>query len=308
MIKQSANALHAMLARAPSCLGSGYIGSLSRISRSLFPKWISTRVGNSIGGHRHPWPNMKFSSRDVVVGARTKIRLVPHLGEFDEAALWSRRLGYEDAAFLWLESNTADRYDIIVEIGANVGVFTVFFNALVQNRSRLKRVIAFEPSREAYNRLIVNLEANGATSVEPFNAAVGEVSGFQTFYEPDGHLTNGSFLPEFSKIFSKTVRSHTVLVVAAGELARFISEGQRALIKIDVEGFEPQLLAAMSALIKQHRPDLLIEVLAGTAEPLDNLDVLAGYTRSLVTSDGLKPSAKLHASAIDRDWLLTWPE
>jgi len=58
----------------------------------------------------------------VVVGARTKIRLVPHLGEFDEAALWSRRLGYEDAAFLWLESNTADRYDIIVEIGANVGV------------------------------------------------------------------------------------------------------------------------------------------------------------------------------------------
>ena len=84
--------------------------------------------------------------------------------------------------------------------------------------------------------------------VVPFNAAVGVSSGFQMFYEPEGHLTNGSFLKEFSEIFSKTVRSTSVLTVGATELAFFIASARKALIKIDVEGFEPQLIDAMGQL------------------------------------------------------------
>ena len=143
--------------------------------------------------------------------------------------------------------------------------------------------------------------------VMPFNAAVGVSSGFQMFYEPEGHLTNGSFLKEFSEIFSKTVRSTSVLTVGATELAFFIASARKALIKIDVEGFEPQLIDAMSELIERYRPDLLIEVLPGTPESLEKIDALAGYIYHLVTSDGLKDSTKLYASETDRDWLLTWP-
>jgi len=243
----------------------------------------------------------------AIVGSATKINLVPHLGEFDEAALFAKQLGYEDASFKWLDANAPDNYDLIIEIGANVGVFTVFFDALARRGSRLRRVIAFEPSREAYGRLLSNLRANGATVVMPFNAAVGVSSGFRTFYEPEGHLTNGSFLREFSEIFSKTVRSTSVLTVGAMELAFFIASARKALIKIDVEGFEPQLIDAMSELIETYRPDLLIEVLPGTPESLEMIDVLAGYIYHLVTADGLKDSAKLYASETDRDWLLTWP-
>ena len=143
--------------------------------------------------------------------------------------------------------------------------------------------------------------------VMPFNAAVGVSSGFQTFYEPEGHLTNGSFLREFSEIFSKTVRSTSVISVGATELAFFIASARKALIKIDVEGFEPQLIDSMSELIERYRPDLLIEVLPGTLESLEKIDALAGYISHLVTSDGLKDSAKLYASDTERDWLLTWP-
>ena len=139
---------------------------------------------------------MSFSAREVIVGSATKINLVPHLGEFDEAGLFAKQLGYEDASFKWLDANAPDSYDLIIEIGANVGVFTVFFDALARRGSRLRRVIAFEPSREAYGRLLSNLRANGTTMVVPFNAAVGVSSGFQMFYEPEGHLTNGSFLKD----------------------------------------------------------------------------------------------------------------
>jgi FkbM family methyltransferase len=250
---------------------------------------------------------MSFSAQQVLVGTDIKIRLVPHLGEFDEAALFSKRLGYEAAVFVWLQANAPHRYDLIIEIGANVGVFTVFFDALAQRGSRLKSITAFEPSREAYARLLSNLKVNGATCVTAFNAAVGPVSGFETFYEPAGHLTNGSFNKEFSAIFSDIVISTTVLVVGAMELASLVASAPKTLIKIDVEGFEPKLLEAMSELIKGHRPDLLIEVVQpGIAEQLETLEALAGYSRQLLTSDGPKSSAKLYASAMDRDWLLTW--
>lgn len=266
---------------------------------------LTARIHNSIS--RHTWPEMRFSAREVIVGENTRINIHPHLGEFDDVALFSRRLRYEDSSFRWLEANAADRYDLIVEIGANVGAFTVFFDVLARRGSRLKSIIAFEPSREAYGRLMSNLETNGAATVMPFNAAVGMSSGFQTFYEPEKHLTNGSFQREFSAIFSETVNATTVLTVAAADLASFITQGQKALLKIDVEGFEPQLLQAMSGLIKQHHPDLLIEVLPGTPEPLDRLDSLAGYIRHLITSDGLKVCPALYACETERDWLLTWP-
>ncbi len=82
----------------------------------------------------------------------------------------------------------------------------------------------------------------------------------------------------------------------------------QALIKIDVEGYEPQLLEAMAGLINQHHPDLLIEVLPGIPEQLEKLDALSGYVRQLLTMDGLEPSPTLYASQTERDWLLTWQE
>lgn len=126
MIKRLANGLHAMLARGPECLARIYIELLSRCCRTVFPGRISTRIRNSIVGHGHHWPQMSFSAREVIVGSATKINLVPHLGEFDEAALFAKQLGYEDASFKWLDANAPDNYDLIIEIGANVGVFTVF--------------------------------------------------------------------------------------------------------------------------------------------------------------------------------------
>ena len=129
MIKRLATGLHAMLARGPECLARIYIEFLSRCCRTVLPTRISNRIRNSI---RHHWPQMSFSAREVIVGSATKINLVPHLGEFDEAGLFGKQLGYEDASFKWLDANASDSYDLIIEIGANVGVFTVFFDALAR--------------------------------------------------------------------------------------------------------------------------------------------------------------------------------
>ena len=124
MIKRLANGLHAMMHVGRYVLARIYIEFLSRCCRTVFPGQISTRIRNSITGHH--WPQMSFSAREVIVGSATKINLVPHLGEFDEAGLFAKQLGYEDASFKWLDANAPDSYDLIIEIGASLACLQFF--------------------------------------------------------------------------------------------------------------------------------------------------------------------------------------
>ena len=128
----------------------------------------------------------------------------------------------------------------------------------------------------------------------------------QSFFEPKDHLTNGSFSRDFSSLFHDDVTETVVTVVAASELERYFEKTARVLVKIDVEGFEPQLLAALSGQLDAYKPDLLIEVLAGVPEQLAAVPSLAGYEKFLITERGLEPSANFYFSENHRDWLLRW--
>ena len=218
-------------------------------------------------------------------------------------------MDYEQEVFVWLEQNAPKAYDIVIEIGANVGIYTCFLDALIKAdpEARLSEVVAFEPSPEAYRRLLINLAANDVRAIKSFNAAVAEKAGFHAFFEPRNHLTNGSLHKDFSQIFSSEVDERTVLAVAPADLGHFLKGRQHPLIKIDVEGYEATLLEGMSEIIGAHRPDLLIEVLEGLPEKLEAMEALRPYRRFLITRDGLKPHPRLFASGSLRDWLLVHP-
>ena len=261
------------------------------------------RVRNSV--YSAAWPPMTFRPRGVVVGSSTPIRLTPHVGEFDGDALFTRRFPYERAVFQWLEEHAARRYDLIIEIGANVGAFTVFLDAITrQPNVRLKRVVAFEPSPKAYARLLANLQANGATTARAFNAAVAENSGFCTLFEPSGHLANGSLVADFARIFTEAVAATPTLAVAADAVDVFFAPGTAALIKIDVESYEPRILTALRPVLEKHRPDLIVEVLAGAAEPIEAALRGLRYDRFLLARSGVAANDRIVASGDDRDWLL----
>jgi FkbM family methyltransferase len=197
-------------------------------------------------------------------------------------------------------------YDVVIEIGANVGVYSVFFDALIKANpnSRLRKVIAFEPALEPYARLLQNLEANSAAFVLPFRAAIANATGFRTFYEPKDHLTNGSFEKGFVRIFSDKVTETVVLAISPPELEGFFPSGGKALVKIDVEGYEPALMGGFRDIVTRYQPDFLIEVLEGTPEALEELDFMSIYERYLIGPDGLHKYSRLRADERHRDWLL----
>lgn len=316
LIDGLATFLHGRLARGPYPLARAYIWLMSWTSRTLLPVSLQRRVRNSICSHGHKWPEMGFRAHRVRLGTATEVALVPHWDEFDQEALFLTTLEYETPVFAWLEDNVADTYDLILEIGANAGLYTVFFDALLKHAllkrtpavaSRKPRVVAFEPSREAYRRLIANLAANDARHVTPYQAAIGETSGLVTFFEPKKHLTNGSLLREFSAIFTDEIEESVAVVLAASELARWLAAADRALLKIDVEGYEPTLLTGLAPLLRQHHPDILIEVLPYTLDALNDHPALAGYDKYLLLPGGPEKASAFHASNRHRDWLLRWP-
>src|SRR5262249_17914416 len=147
---------------------------------TLLARNSATRIANLLADRGINWRQITFRPRSVVVGARTEVLLTPHIGEFDWAVLFGRRLNYEQPVFCWLEQNVNEHYDAVIEIGANVGVYSVFFDALIKANpdSRLRTVIAFEPALEPYTRLLENLKANGAAFVLPFRTAIADGTGF----------------------------------------------------------------------------------------------------------------------------------
>ncbi|HJU15268.1 MAG TPA: FkbM family methyltransferase [Stellaceae bacterium] len=306
LAKHSAKTLHSAISRAPYTIARAYINLLSFVSRRL-PKSLGVRIQNSMCQFK--WPEMKFGSKNVFVGHKTKILLIPHLGEFDQAALFVKALDYEAPVFEWLAENASAKYDLVIEIGANVGVYTVFLDALTRlPGSKLTKVIAFEPSPEAFRRLLENLRANKTQHVYALQAAIGPESGIRTLFEPAGHLTCGSFVREFAELFADSISKTEVISIAAAELERFLKGSQKALIKIDAEGFEPVLVACLDSLIKKYKPDLLIEVLDITAERLDEMPALGGCRKYLVTSEGLREAQHLFACPNCRDWVLLFDQ
>jgi FkbM family methyltransferase len=298
-------AIHSGIARAPDWLAKIYISGLSTLSRTIDIPAVSKRLQSSLSGQK--WPKLDFSPREIIVGEHTSILLHPHLGEFDESALFSRRFDdpCDNACFRWLETYAAREYDAIIDIGANVGLYTIFFDRLSrQPDSRLKEIFSFEPAREPYRRLLMNLRANACDKVTAFPIAIGETTGFQVFFEPEGHLVNGSFSKEFASLFSSMIVETPVMVLDAKVLQFVFERSTKLLIKIDAENYEPLILRALSELIIKCGPDIILEVLPPVADAIETSPCLSSYNRFLITTEGPKRFTKIEASADYRDWLL----
>lgn len=296
--RSAARAWHGLVARQPT-VAKYYLRTIGSLVRPLPDGLNKHRLVNTLRGTE--WPDITLPDQSVRLGMRYDVRLVPHVGEFDFEALFFRGLAYEREVFALLE-NRLDQYDAIVEIGANVGVYTTYFAQACNER---QAIFAFEPSRKAFERLKENLALNGAARVQPFNLAVTDKPGLVSFFEPAGHLTNGSLSREFATFFSKDIQTSTVEAVDGSFLAQLLAPYRRLLFKIDVEGAEADVLRGLAPLITTVHPDLIVEVLEGFESTLNALDFITSQYRLLnITSAGLTERTHFAADGRHRDYLL----
>ena len=154
--------------------------------------------------------------------------------------------GAHEATEIALVHNLLDQVDVVLDVGANVGLFTCM--GCVAG----KQVFAFEPHPDNLHFLYRNVEHN-ALSVEIFPVALSSAAGLAKLY---GRLQGASLVvrwgnqPEFDYVL---VPVNTLDALVAPRTV-----GKRVLLKLDVEGAELGVLRGASKILAG-KPIVLFE-------------------------------------------------
>jgi FkbM family methyltransferase len=137
---------------------------------------------------------------------------------------------------------------LVIEVGANIGAHTVPLSALAGSAGE---VHAFEPQRIVFQTLCANLALNHCTNVFARQSAVGEKVGTISVPAIDPTIRNN-----FGGIsLREPMFGEAVPLVTLDSLDFPACH----LLKVDVEGMEPEVLKGGERLIDAHRPIMYLE-------------------------------------------------
>lgn len=134
----------------------------------------------------------------------------------------------------------------VLDVGAHIGNHSLYFNKIMG-----KKVYAFEPNPVAYKELKINTKINDA-DINSFNVAVGAMSGKARINIEDQQNIGSA---NITRSKDGDIRLIT--------LDEFVDEKNTkpVLIKVDVEGFEIEVLKGAEKTIKKFKPILALESL-----------------------------------------------
>lgn len=172
--------------------------------------------------------------------------------------------------------------DIFVDVGANIGLFSLL---AAQKVGPNGRVLAFEPASDTTQQFKSNSALNNMDDrIQFFQYALSDSKGELTLYDSDveqDDLGKRSFFQKGEATETVPVRVFDELV-ASGEVQ---IDRPIGVIKIDVEGAELMVLKGMRESIVTHKPRLivfeinepLLQASGTSAEELDSFMVSCGY-------------------------------
>jgi len=171
---------------------------------------------------------------------------------------------------------------VVYDVGANLGFFSMIAAKLVGTSGQ---VYSFEPVIENAATIRLNAKLNQLPNLTCFELAVGSRAGNLELLLSDWN--GGASLSPTSVKPTEAVARREVCVVALDD---FITE-QRLLpptfVKIDVEGFELEVMQGMSKTIAACQPTLLFEVDDGDQTVFERRwreldDYIAGFDYRIV--------------------------
>jgi FkbM family methyltransferase len=157
--------------------------------------------------------------------------------------------GTYDAPFTRFVQSHIEPGDTVIDVGANVGLFTLLCGYQVWERGR---VLAYEAGPPMLELLRDNVAMNWLEDrIEVVPKAAAATAGRLPFLVPERFAMTGSLQP-VEELLSTENRRDTIerIAVEAEPLDVHVDRFERIdLIKIDVEGAEEQVFAGMESLL-----------------------------------------------------------
>jgi FkbM family methyltransferase len=208
------------------------------LRRSLWDNFVNPRLA---------WRDYSFTSRTnygAVVSGTTFDTIQSHIYYF---GIWEPHV---EAVI----RQTLHPGDTFLDIGANIGYFTMLAARLVGSTGR---VVSFEASATTLSKLRNNVQRNGMSDqVRLVHAAIADREGVLTLHSGPKDNNGMASLLRSEGATSEEVRS--------APLGTFLSAEEKArvrLIKIDVEGAEGLVLEGMEPILPElYSSDFLVEI------------------------------------------------
>ena len=258
---------------------------------------------------------LRSALRGKATGSHPALRLVRRaLGRALELTDWTVRARLDDGSVLHVElSNSVGRTiwlrheylaerslvavmrttlrpgDVFIDVGANVGYFTLLGSRLVGPEGR---VHAFEPAPRVAALLRRNVEANGLRNVVVVEAALGAGTGAAAIAATrDSAYTY--MLPDAAG--PDTGRGVQVRTLTLDDHRRDARGRPPRLVKMDIQGFEPFALAGGERTLSgPDGPDVICEVAGWHLarygnRPEDVFALLRGWSYEAVNPETMGP-------------------
>lgn len=179
--------------------------------------------------------------------------------------------------------------DTVIDIGANLGYFALYFSKWVGNEGM---VYAVEPVESVRRVLTKNAKKYKNIKIIPY--ALGEfnkdIEIVNTTRKAKGFIASGSnYVVDGSKpVTDENIDKFNAVMRKGSELFSALSKID--FIKCDVEGYEINIIPEMEVLLKKHNPLMLIETRR------ENRSIIENYLSGLDYQGFVLEDGKLYSS------------
>ena len=226
--------------------------ALRMLSRPFPGSWRLARPRAAVARMLRQIVARTVPSRPVVCTTNHGFRIIvqPGIDRGVERSIYLT--GTYEEGTLWVFSQLLRPGDTFVDIGANIGLMSMHAAQLV---GREGAVYSFEPMPEVFAQLQANIALNGIKHVFAVPLALGSAAAdLPIFAHPEINLGSSSLLAEDRH------PNHVVKVSTLDECANVFIRRPIRLIKIDVEGWELEVLrGATGILAGDDKPILCVE-------------------------------------------------
>jgi FkbM family methyltransferase len=173
-----------------------------------------------------------------------------------------------------LVKNTVRPGDVVLDVGANIGYYTLLFARLAGEQGK---VFAFEPDTANFRLLQENVELNGYRNVVLCRKAVSNKTGPAHLFRCDTNQGD-------HRVYD-SADGRPAVAIESVALDHYLRDyqGRIDLVKLDIQGSEWAAIRGMKALLRTHRETRLITEFwpfglnkAGV-EPAEYLRLLQGF-------------------------------
>lgn len=144
--------------------------------------------------------------------------------------------------------------DVVIDVGANIGYYTVILADKVGNSGK---VYAFEPDKINFEILKKNIEINKFKNVVAINTAVGSREGKIDLYKSKENLGDHKlFQIPLGSAASPFDERDIVKII---NLDSYFKNIKVDLMKIDTQGWEPEVIEGAKKIIEKNKPIMFLE-------------------------------------------------